>query len=245
MEFPHNFCQVFDRRPEPFRIHHPKLRLAQRHEAGGLGNRFQLRRQQPRARHQSGQSHSETGFPHQNGDPVRGTGFRDRFQSRRRRGLLTVAQARVIEDHAASDGDDRRKHPDDEAVAGKQQGRLAQNQSRLRFRAGAQRGARVDQPDLGFDFGRPGMEMNRRAMLERLGGRQQLQQAIDFAGGMKHSGCRQHHPARQVAGVDVSQVQRRTLSRQRPLGRTAVHLHAADARTPPAGVNLHLFLFAD
>ncbi len=85
---------------------------------------------------------------------------------------------------------------------GQQQRRLAQHQPGIGRRSRRQNLPverllpRAQQPHFGLDFRRAGMEVHRRAMLQRLGGGQQFQAAIDVPHGSKPAGLGEHVAAR-------------------------------------------------
>jgi hypothetical protein len=170
VKFPYSARQIFDSRTEPFRVHHPKFRLPQCDKLSGSRDRFNLLTHHSRTRNQSAQAHAETRLPHQNSHHPGRIRRRDSRQPCRRISSLAIAQSSVIEHHPPSDRDDRRKHADDKTIARQQLSRLAQNDPRESFPARLQHRA-FDQPDLRFDLRRPRMEMDGRAMLQRLGRR--------------------------------------------------------------------------
>ena len=114
--------------------------------------------------------------------PMRAAGIRrgQRIQPRGDIVALAIAALAVVDDHAAADRGHGREHADDEAVAGQQQGRLAQHDAHVRGAAGRERLRAAEQPHLRFDLGRARVEMHRGAVLQRLGGAQQVEPAIDL-----------------------------------------------------------------
>ena len=117
-----------------------------------------------------------------------------------------------IQHHAAADGRHRRKHADDETVSRQQQGRIAQHQPHVRRAARLERSRSFQQPHLGFDLRRSGMEMHRRAVLQRLRRGQKLEPAIHLFDGAEHSRLGERIAARQLRRLDVRQVHRRALA---------------------------------
>ena len=181
--------------------------------------RRDLALRQAGARHQFGHAHAVFRFAHQQRDALGRGRFRQRAQPlAATRSSLAIPLAADIHHHAAADGHHRRKHADDEAVSGQQQRRLPQHDARPAALARLQRGGAVQQPHLRLDLRRARMEMHRRAMLQRLGRRQELQRAIDLRDGPKHPRRGQHHAARQFRRFDVGQIQRGALPGQRLLG---------------------------
>ena len=127
----------------------------------------------------SREAHSEPGLPHQQRGPGRYVRSGENVQSRRGIVRLAIADTAGVEHGAAADRDDGREHADDEAVAGQQQRRLAQDDAHVGSLAGFHHGRGAQQPNFRLDLSGARVKMHRRAMLQRLGRGQQIERAIE------------------------------------------------------------------
>src|SRR5439155_25116838 len=113
---------------------------------------------------------------------------------------------------------------------------IPQDETNIAGGAGIEGGRAVQQSDLGFDLGGSRMKMNRGAMLQRFGRWEEVEAAIHLADSLKAAGLGKHVAARQLAQLDIRQVQRGALPRYGPLGFRPVDLDPSHAQAPPRGV---------
>src|SRR5579864_7902188 len=96
--------------------------------------------------------------------------------------------------------------------------------------------------DLGHALGGISVEMNARAMAQRLGARKQRERDIDSASGLEDARLGKHHAARQIINRDFGscEIQCGALACKSSVGRSAVDLHAA--HPPPLALRKYLDL---
>src|ERR1017187_3060843 len=228
-------------RVEPGAIHVPGIR--QSDHRGAPGGRGDGGLPQTGACDQVREGDAEPGLAHQQGDARGGVGGRQDFEaSGKSCGGLPCGRRADVQDDAAADGDDWGEPADDEAVAGKQQGGIAQQEPYERAGAGWEDGQAAREAHFGLNLGRAGMKMDRCAMLEGLRGREQMKAAGHLIHGAKAAGLREHIAALELGRFDIRQVEGGALAGDGAARGNAVDLYAAHTQLTATGIDLdHLF----
>ena len=108
--------------------------------------------------------------------------------------------------------------------------------------AGLERREAAEQAHFRLDLRRAGVEMDRRAVLERARGGEQVEAAIEMSDGVEASGFGEHVAARDLRGLDIGQVDGGALAGDGVVGLPAVDLDTAHAQAPSGGIEFDFLL---
>ncbi len=108
-----------------------------------------------------------------------------------------------------------------------------------------ERGGGADAAQRGFGFGGAGVEMDGGVVFERLGGRKEIEGAIDDLGAGESAGSGEGHAAAERCGIDAGEVEGGALAGKGAVLRFAMNLDAADAGGGEGRVDLHFVAGGD
>src|SRR5207245_7031525 len=111
----------------------------------------------------------------------------------------------VVEHDPASNRRDRRKLPDDEAVAGEIKARVGQPELGISALPGLEL-LQFEQDDFRQSFRRPAVEVDSGTVLQGTRGREKRQRAIEAGSSLKEVRGREDHASCEFAGLDPYQV---------------------------------------
>jgi ceramide glucosyltransferase len=245
MECAYRVDQAVARGLEPVAVDKPGMRLRDgdhgrlRSGRGDLrfanaGQRLHVMKRQP-----------EGSFAHQEREARGQIAGRQYVEARGRIVGLPVTVAADIEHHAAANRHHGREHADDEPVEGQQQCGFSEHDASVAGAAGRERHDMSEQAHFGFDFRSTGVEVNGRAMLQRLGRGKHLDTAIDVGDGAEQPGLGKHIATGELGGFDIGEVEGGALAGDGVVRFHSMNLDAAHAQTPAGRIDFDLLFFTN